>query len=152
MVRGQHKTAVKELLSPAERQSLQEEKAELQSTLREVQGGAGEGTSRSGAIDTNNIQRQIQNIDAQIEARTPEVVRGKSLDNLIRDERELEDLMAEGMPTKYEMDNPSKCPGAVRKHLAWLSRNNKRIEAYVRIQKTIRPEEPKSVEALRKDR
>ena len=65
---------------------------------------------------------------------------------------EIEDRLVVGMPTRYEMDHPARCPGAVRKHLAWLSRNNPLIERYVEIQKILRPEEPKSVEALRKDK
>lgn len=151
MVRGQGKSAVQErpqeTLSKTEIQGLENEKRELESVIKEA-----EDKDRAVGVDINQIRRKIQNIDNAIEERMPDTARGVKKDSLIREEREIEDKLVDGMPTRYEMDHPARCPGAVRKHLKWLSVNKSRIERYVQIQRIIRPDDPKSVEALRKDK
>ncbi len=152
MVRAKGNSAVaekpKEILSYTERAGLEDQKKELQSAIRES-----EDKDRAMGIDINEAKRKIQNIDRAIEDRSVDEARGVSKDKLVREEREIEDfLVSSGMPTRYEMDHPARCPGAVRKHLKWLDRTRKAVGRYVEIQKILRPEEPKSVEALRKDK
>lgn len=139
-----------EMLSQTEVNNLLDDKRELESTIKEIQDSGG--STRAGAVDIATIQRKIRNIDNAIADRMPEEVGGVRKDSLIREERAIEDALTDGMPTRYEMDHPARCPGAVRKHLAWLNRNNPKITRYVQIQKILRPEEPKSVEALRREK
>lgn len=153
MVRGQKqavKTAPKELLSASEVANLQEQKQEAQSALREIEQGAGAGTR--GAMDPSILKVEINRIDKILADRSPVDVRGKQKDELVKREKDLEDLIADGMPTQYEMRQPTKNPGAVKKHMAWCRRTQLWVEEYVRIQKILRPEEPKSIEVLRKEK
>lgn len=149
-MRGQNNNK-KEFLSQSELDSLLDEKKELEVSLREVESGTGSGT-RGSETDVSRIKAQIKRIEMAIEERTPNNVRGAEKDKLALEEKELEKLIAEGMPTQYEMHHPAKCPGAVRKHLAWNARNKERIERYVRIQRILRPMEPNSIESLRKEK
>jgi hypothetical protein len=128
-------------------QNLQDEKRELEATLREVEGGAGDGRVNVGAI-----KGEIQSLDTAIHERTAPKTTIITRDRLVIEEKELEKAIAEGMPTQDEMRRPSRNPGAVRKHLAWNERNLQRIERYVEIQRTLRPLEPKSIEVLRKEK
>lgn len=145
-------------LSQSELASLKDEKQELSVALREVEGGAGQGTGAD--VDVGRIQKEIKRIDHVIAEGTAPTPRAVEKDRLVKEEEELEGLLAEGMPTRFEMNHPSKNPGAVRKHMAWCDRNNLRsdrwpkgrIYRYIEIQKLLRPFEPKSVENLRKDR
>lgn len=147
MVRGQKKT--QEYLSPSEHQALNDEKQELRATIKEIEEGAGEG-SRSVSVD--QLRKEEAKIDRMISERTPVNVRAIEKDKLAKEEKELEEAIAEGMPTRYEMQQPSKNPGAVRKHMEWDRRNFKNISRYVQIQRILRPMEPKSIEVLRKER
>jgi hypothetical protein len=150
MVRGKGTVVeTKETLSFTEKEGLLDEKKELQATLSEIQ--ANPGSSKAGMIDTSTLRAKINRIDHAINIREVEQVRGKSKDSLYREEREIEDHLAQGMPTRYEMDHPARCPGAVRKHMAWDARNKQAIQRYVEIQRILRPEEPKSIEELRKE-
>jgi hypothetical protein len=56
------------------------------------------------------------------------------------------------MPTRDEMNHPAKNPGAVRKHMRWDVRNKPLIERFRTIQRLINPDEPESIENLRKDK
>lgn len=135
-------------LSRTEIDTLEDEKKEIQATIRES-----EDKDRAVGVDVSQMKSRVNQIDRALESRAVEEARGSSKDKLIREEREIEDfLVNSGMPTQYEMDHPARCPGAVRKHLKWLDRTRKAIARYVEIQKIIRPEEPKSVEALRKEK
>ena len=135
-------------LSQTEINSLEDERKELESTIRES-----EDKDRAIGVDVSQLRNRSNQINRALESRVVEEVRGVSKDKLIREEREIEDfLVSSGMPTQYEMDHPARCPGAVRKHLKWLDRTRKAVSRYVEIQKILRPEEPKSVEALRKDK
>lgn len=151
MTRGQkNNTLQKEFLSQSEIENLNDEKKELQSALREIESGTGAGTRAQ--IDPATLKRQIAQIEHAIQSRTPDDVRGAEKDKLVAEELELEEKIAEGMPTRWEMAQPSKNPGAVRKHMAWCNRNQQRIERYVKIQRILRPLEPKSIEVLRKEK
>jgi len=72
-------------------------------------------------------------------------------DALHKREKELEVFFQEGLPTRYEMDHPSKCPGAVRKHMAWIQRTKLLVKEYRDVERLLRPGEERSVEQLRKD-
>lgn len=154
MVRGKGTgvaTPPKELLSQTEIATLNDEKRDLQSTLNELK--EADGSSRAGSVDTIAIQGKIKHIDRAIEDRVVhDIMRGAKKDSIIREERDIEDRLVIGMPTAYEMDHPSRCPGAVRKHMAWNARNDALIRRYVEIQKILRPLEPKSIESLRKEK
>lgn len=148
MVRAQKKK--QEYLSPVERENLESEKKELETTLAELE-ESGKGTQAE-QIDRSRIKAEISRLDHAIEIRTPGRVRAIEKDRLHKEEKELEEKIAEGMPTKYEMRRPTENPGAVRKHMAWCNRNEGRIERYREIQRLLRPFEPKSIENLRKEK
>ena len=68
--------------------------------------------------------------------------------------RQLEDRFKEGLPTRDEMAHPARNPGAVRKHMKWLTRNEASgaVDRYRQIQRTINPGDERSIENLRKDK
>jgi hypothetical protein len=138
-------------LSQSELSSLKDERNELNVALNEVQGGAGAGTAAS-QIDTSRLKREISRIDSIIDEKTAPSPRAIEKDRLVKEEKELEEAIAEGMPTRFEMRRPSENPGAVRKHIQWGERNVLNIRRYVEIQKILRPHDPKSIEVLRKDK
>jgi hypothetical protein len=145
MVRGKGKAGPKELLTPSELQGLNEEKHDLESTIKEIEDGAGDGR-----VSIDGLKNQIKKIDYAIHARTPDKPTAYAKDGLYAEEKRLEKEIAVGMPTRYEMRKPTENPGAVRKHLEWDARNKENIQRYVEIQRTLRPSEPKSIEVLRK--
>lgn len=148
MVRAKTKAKPKqEYLSPSERQGLEEEKRDLENTLTESQNYGGEGQ-----IDTARIQGEIRRLDTEIGSRTPAEARGQQKDKLIKEEKELEDQYSQGLPTWYEMHNPTKNPGAVRKHMDHSDRNKELVKRYRELQRILRPTAPKSLEALRKEK
>lgn len=150
MVRAKAKS--KEVLSVVELDDLKSQREDLERSLRE---GEGYGTGTVGEqVDPTKIKREISRISASIVDGTPGKLSGKQKDSLERESRQLEEKFQEGMPTKYEMDHPAKCPGAVRKHMKWLERNENTgaVDRYRQVQRTLRPGEEHSIEALRKDR
>jgi len=149
MVRAKAKP--KEVLSTNELGALKQEREELESSLRDDGFGAG---TKGEQVDRVAIQRQIGRISQAIVDGTPGKLTGKQQDSLHREARQLEERFQEGLNSKYEQDHPAKCPGAVKKHLKWLDRNEKTgyVDRYRQIQRTINPGEEKSIESLRKDR
>ena len=149
MVRAARK---KPTLSVGEIENLKSEKRELESALKEAE-GYGAGTQGEG-MDRSKIQAQINHYDREIELGSPGKLRAATKDSLYREERELEERFVRGLPTRYEMNHPGKCPGAVRKHLHWLQENEKTgyVARYQEIQRVLRPGEEKSIETLRKDK
>jgi hypothetical protein len=150
MVRAKGHTAPKEILSAAEKQSLQEEKRGLQDALKE-EGQFCIGTAAE-QMDKDVIKRQIARIDQAIADREPPRVRGADKDALVKEAEAIENELREGIPTREEMDHPAKYPGAVRKHMNWSGKNQEKIERYRYIQRIINPEDPRSVENLRRDK
>lgn len=142
----------KKVLSTTELANLESEKRELEGTLRDAE-GYGAGTAGA-SLDTNKIKAEIAHYDKEIHAGSPGRIQGKTKDSLVREERELEERFQIGLPTRYEMNHPGKCPGAVRKHQRWILQNEKPgyVSRYVEIQRTLRPGEEKSIETLRKDK
>ena len=148
MVRGSGKT--KELLSAAEKEGLLDQKRELQDTLKETQ-QYGKGTAAE-QLDQAALGRQISHIDKAIADREPIKLRGVQKDEMAKEAEEIENALREGMPTRDEMRFPAKNPGAVRKHMAWGVKNAQRIERYRYIQRTLNPDDPRSVENLRREK
>jgi hypothetical protein len=148
MVRGSGK--IKEILSPAEKESLLDTKRELQDTQKEaVEYGKG---TPAAQIDQAVIQKQIDRIDQAIADREPPRLRGAQKDGMVKEAEQIEGELREGMPTRDEMRFPGKNPGAVRKHMAWSARNAAKIERYRYIQRALNPEDPRSVENLRREK
>jgi hypothetical protein len=148
MVRG--KGTMKEILSTTEKESLLDQKRELQDTLKETQ-SYGKGTAAE-QLDQQAIQKQIDRIDTVIADRQPPKLRGSEKDELAKEIEQLEESMREGMPTRDEMRFPARNPGAVRKHMLWNQRHAKNIERYRYLQRLINPEAPRSVENLRREK
>lgn len=148
MVRPKAKAV--EFLSRTERDVLDEQKKDLETQLKDIKEfGAGTPASQ---MDAGAIQKQIKRIDRVIEEREPPKVSGSRKDELYKECEKIREILVQGMPTKYEMDHPAKCPGAVRKHLNWLRKNTQLIERHRTIQRLINPDEPLSVEDLRKEK
>ena len=142
----------KQVLSTTELDGLKSEKKELESSLRESE-GYGSGTQGE-QIDKGKIKAEIAYYDKEIHAGSPGRLTGKSKDSLYKEEKALEEQFKEGLPSTWEMDKPGKNPGAVRKHLSWLKRNENSgdVNRYREIQRSLRPGEERSIENLRKDR
>ncbi|GEM_PF-3486465 len=153
MVRAKAKRKVapaKQYLSPTERDNLQSEKKDLENTLKDME-GYGVGTAGD-AIDKSAISREISRLGNAIDERTAPTPRAVEKDRLAKEEKDLEEKISTGMPTWYEMNKPSRNPGAVRKHMAWVERNKELIKRYKTVQRILRPQDPKSIESLRKER
>ena len=148
MVRGSGK--VKELLSQAEKEDLLDQKQGLMDIQKETE-SYGKGTSAE-QVDQAAIQRQIQRIDKAIADREPPKLRGPQKDEWSKEAEQIENELREGMPTKEEMRFPAKNPGAVRKHMNWDARNREKIERYRYIQRVLNPDDPRSVENLRREK
>ena len=147
MVRGKGPQQAVDTLSKTEIETLRDEQQELKSTIREASDA-----DRAIGVDISALQKRSDHIDRQIDLKTPQEARGKEKDKLYNEEKNIEDFLVRGMPTRYEMDHPARCPGAVRKHMKWTNDTKEAVSRYVQIQRILRPEEPKSVEALRKDK
>jgi hypothetical protein len=149
MTRGKG-VKVKEILSASEKEALQSDKRELQDSLKESeQYGIG---TKAEQMDRATLQRQITRIDKAIEDREPPKVRGAEKDALIQEAAAIEAELREGIPTREEMRYPGRNPGAVRKHMNWSSKYAPKIERYRYIQRIINPDDPRSVENLRRDK
>jgi len=142
----------KQVLSVTELDNLKSEKKDLEHALKEAE-GYGAGTAGE-QMDKAKIKAQIAHYDREIEAGTPTKVRGKTIDSLVREAKELEERFKKGLPTRYEMAHPAKCPGAVRKHMKWLNENEKPgyVDRWREIQRIINTGEEKSIEELREDK
>lgn len=147
MVRGQKK----QVLSVQEIENIREEKRELESTLKEAE-GYGEGTGRQ--VDQTVIKSQIRRLDAAEHAGQPGRVSGMEKDRMAKRAVELEAQFEKGMPTQYEMNHPARCPGAIKKHMGWLKRNENtgQVEEYRQIQRVLNPGEELSIERLRREK
>jgi len=150
MVRARGTGKHKELLSQSEKEAMLSDKKELQETIRDrSQYGIGTAADQ---IDQAVIKKQIDRIDRAIADREPPKLRGADKDSMAKEAEEIEQELREGMPTKNEMDHPGSNPGAVRKHMNWDKRNQEKIERYRYIQRCLNPEDPRSIENLRKEK
>lgn len=150
MVRSKGKGAEREILSPAEKSALIEQRRELEATVKEHE-SYGKGTAAE-QLDLGKVKQEIAYIDRAIAEREPPKLRGNDKDKMLKEAESIEDQLRQGMPTREEMRFPGKNPGAVRKHMGWIKRNQELIERYRTIQKTVNPHDPRSVENLRRDK
>jgi len=142
--------AVKKLLSQREIEGLEEDKRELETSLSDSN-EYGRGTAAE-QVDRSKVKYEIKKLADAIHEGTPVKPRSIEKDKLVKEEGQLEEEISAGMPTWYEMRQPTKNPGAVRKHMAWSDRNKVKIRRYKQIQRMLRPLEPKSIENLRKEK
>jgi len=140
---------VKKVLSITEVQNIKDEQRDLQIALNEAE-GAGTGTPAE-EIDKSAIKNEIRRFDRILEEAAPGRVSSARKDSLATREKEMIEQFREGLPTRYEMDHPAKCPGAVRKHQKWSDKNKPLMNEWRNIQRTLRPGEERSIEQLRKD-
>lgn len=112
---------------------------------------AGIGT-KAEQIDKGIIKRQISGYDRAIrDAEKAGKTTGAQRDALSKREKELMDFFRQGLPTRYEMDHPAKCPGAIAKHRKWEMRTKPYISEWRNIQRILRPGEEIHIEQLRED-
>ena len=130
---------------------MKDEVQDLEQSLKESE-GVGIGTAAE-TIDRSAIKSQINRLQKQLAVHSAPKLSGRQKDEMVGREKELEDFFEKGLPSKYEMDHPAKCPGAVRKHMTWLKRCEKSglVKEYRQIQRTLRPGEERSIEQLRQD-
>jgi hypothetical protein len=142
------------ILSISEREALIDEKKDAEATLKDVQSGEyGVGTSGS-QIDQNALKRRIDHLDKALHDGLPPKVRAKTKDELSKEAEMLRGRIQEKMPSKYEMDNPHLCPGAVRKHINWDKATQSDRERFREIMRTLEPDDPTAVdvEKLRREK
>jgi len=142
----------KPTLSVTELDGLKSEKRDLEGALADAE-GFGAGTAGE-QIDKSKIKAEIAYYDREIHEGSPGRLTDKKKDSMYREEKQLEEQFQKGMPTRFEMNHPGQCPGAVRKHKFWLNQNEKSglVNRYREIQRSLRPGEEKSIETLRKDK
>lgn len=138
-------------LSNSEREDLLGQKRELEDALKQSE-EAGRGTQAE-QIDKSAIKRQIAHLDNAINRGATPKVSGIDKDRLVKEAEEIEQTLMVGLPTRDEMDHPGpRNPNAVRKHMRWSEKNAALIERYRYIQRVVNPDEPKSVENLRREK
>ncbi len=140
----------KSFLSKTEEDVLKDRQKELQDNLKEKR-ISGIGTAAE-QIDEGKIKSEIKHISKVLEDGKVPIFKGSEKDKAVAELRILEEKLSEGLPTKEEMNHPAKNPGAVRKHMGWLNRNNANIERYRTLQRILNPEDPRSIENLRKEK
>ncbi len=133
----------KKILSISEREGLVDEKRELEGQLKQVEYGRGTAAEQ---MDTAAIRGQVARLDKAIHDGSAPVVRGTGKDRLYARAKELKEQIMIGMPTRYEMDNPGKCAGAVGKHRKWEQRTHVAREEYRQIMRTLEPDDPTAVD------
>jgi len=134
-------------LSESEKEDLLMQRREAEDQIKNAK-HVGVGTAAE-QIDVGKYQREIDKIDREISQRDVHTT-GRQRDELAKELTQLEEDLMKNLPTRAEMDFPSKYPGAVRKHLRWVSNNMKNVERWRHCQRTLNPEDPKSIEQLRR--
>ena len=137
MTRGKGKY----ILSASERQGLEDDKRELETALKDAESGEyGKGTKAS--VDTDAIKREISRIDHALDDGKAPKLSDTKKDELVKEAQALKERFMQGMPTRFEMDHPSRCPGAVHKHLNWDKRTAADRNRYKEIMKILDPDDP----------
>lgn len=150
MVRG--KGIRPSTLSVSEIQGLQEERREIQESLKETEGkdryGAG---TRAEGMDRAALQRQDAKLRDAIQAGSPGKISGSQKDKMHEEVQRLEEEIKHNMPTRAEMEDPRHHPGAERKHLGWERKNIHNILKWKDLKRQLNPGDPtcSSVENLR---
>jgi hypothetical protein len=150
MVRG--KGIRQSTLSASEVEGLKAEREEIRETLK-----AADGTDRYGAgtraegIDRAALQRQDARLRDAIEAGGPRKLSGSMKDKMADECRSLEEGIKHDMPTRAEMEDPRRHPGAERKHLNWERKNIHNILKWKDLKRQLNPGDPtcSSVENIR---
>lgn len=139
-------------MTVSELQDISGMKQEAEATLKHAEehqvAGAGE------MLDKGRIKAEIARYDAILHEGAPARVSGSRKDALAKEVESIKEEMRKGMPTRDEMDHPSKNPGAVHKHMNWEKRNLKNIERFREIQRMLEPDDPTATnyDKLRKER
>ena len=144
MVRGK---GTKKILSYSERQNLQDAKRDAENVLKESQE-----PGRSRGVDQAAVKAEIAHLDRAIHEGSVGRIAGSAKDTMAKRAQELKEQISGGMPTRYEMDHPAKCPGAVQKHMSWDRRTAAQREEYKQIQRRLNPDAPVNVESFREDK
>ncbi len=129
----------KYIMSPSELQGLKSEEAEIRGVLRQLSEGAGAGTRAESAIDKGRLRKQAEMYHRKIQEHTPKRATGATKDKLAKEAKRLETQIKQGMPTREEMWNLKKHPGAPHKNLSWEERNQARIQRWKQIQRRLEP-------------
>ncbi len=143
----------KQILTPSEREGLQDEKRELETALRDAESGEyGKGTTA--AVDTAALRKQIARIGQALKDGTPPKLTLQERDDLTKEAKMLLERILQGMPTRLEMDHPARCPGAIHKHLNWDKRTQADKIRYRKIMQLLEPEDPTAwdLEKFRKEK
>jgi hypothetical protein len=149
MTRGKGKY----ILSSSERAGLLEEKRDLENALREAERGEyGKGTRAS--VDTAALRREIARIEDALQKGEAPKLTPEKREEMVKEAEMLKERITQGMPTRYEMDHPAKCPGAIQKHLNWDKRTEGDKARYRFIMKQIEPDDPTAcdLEKFRKEK
>ena len=135
----------KRILSYSERMTLEDQKRDAESALREAKD-----PSRSRQMDQAAIQKEIQHLDKALHDGQAPRLSGVKKDALAKEAKELASKLKEGMPTKAEMMYPARHPGAITKHIKWDKRNAERVARFKEIQRSLNPDAPVNIESLRR--
>lgn len=137
MTRGKGKY----ILSQSEQEGLREDKRELEVALKDAEKGEyGKGTRAS--VDTGTIRRQIAKIDQALHEGEAPKLSPEKRDEYAKEAAALKEKFTQGMPTRFEMDHPAKCPGAVHKHLNWDKRTAEDRARYRWLMQILEPDDP----------
>ena len=131
----------------AETQSLMDDKREIEATIKHIE--ANPGTAGKERIDIGALKKQATHIDRMIHDGAPKTPRGAKKDEAQSRAEELKKTIMEGMPSKGEMDHPSKHPGALHKHINWSKRTDAAVREYKEIQRRLNPSDPTAVDIER---
>ena len=149
MVRGKGGS---KMLTEGERSDIKGQRQEAVATLNEIE-KFGKGTAAE-AIDKSRVKKEINRYDQILEEGAVPNVRGTTKDKLAKEAKAIEESIQEGMPSRYEMDHPAKCAGAVHKHINWSKKNDPAIRRYKEIQRVLHQGDPTAgdIERLRRER
>jgi len=137
------------VMSLSELKGLDAERKEAQATLKALeQDKYGDGTP-GGTIDRDRIRKEVKRYDDIIGRHTPSNIRGVKKDKLAKRASELREQIKEGMPTRSEMNDLRRYPGAPIKNLEWEKRNAQRLQEYKQTMRRLEPNDPSSASVER---
>lgn len=150
MTRG--KGGIKRSLTLGEKADLLSQKQEAEAQLKELE-TYGQGTAAE-AIDKTKLKKEAERLGNYVDEHSVPNVRGVGKDRLAQEAEVLKGEFMKNLPTRYEMDHPARCPGAVHKHLKWSQKNEPAVRRYKEIMRTIEPDDPTAgdIEKLRMEK
>lgn len=149
MTRGKGKQRI---LTGGEIEDIKGQRQEAESALRQADSyGAGTAAAQ---INRTALQNEVKHYNKVLEEGKAPQVRGANKDSMVAESKKLEGEIREGLPTRFEMDHPSKAPGAVHKHMNWAKRNEEKLRRYKHIQRILEPQDPTAtdIERFRKEK